>query len=215
MIINDVQDFQVGDLGFTSIGGRVGAGVLAAQSTIDVINILRGKRTENAGWITHAYMITEVRDGLAFAVEAMPKGARRVAFGDAAPDPGTWNGGITRPHALSTLAVEDRIGPGFAYVRLPVSATTASDAAGAATGAIGTPYSFLDYASIALLHTGLPRELVRSRVEDSGRMICSQLVDWAYCSAGYHLFDDGRMPQDVTPGALFWRAAALGEVVVW
>lgn len=213
MIITSVNDLRPGDLGFTAIGGRVGATVLALQGSIDVINICKGKRLENAGWITHAYMITEVRDGLAFAVEAMPRGARRVVMGGHG-QAGTERFALDDP-ADRSVGVLDRLGPGFAYVRLPMAATLAHDAAGHATEAIGTKYGWLDYASIAALHLGLPRELLRSRIERSDRMICSQLVDWALCSAGYHLFDDGRLPQDVTPGALFWRAASLGEVVVW
>jgi hypothetical protein len=46
-------------------------------------------------------------------------------------------------------------------------------------------------------------------------MICSQLVDTILCRAGYHLFADGRLPQDVTPGALFRRAGAYGDVMWW
>lgn len=80
------------------------------------------------------------------------------------------------------------------------------------TELVGVPYSFLDYLSLTLLHLGLPRRLTARRVTDSGHMICSQLVDTVLCRAGYHLFDDGRLPQDVTPGALFRRAGTLGEV---
>lgn len=34
-------------------------------------------------------------------------------------------------------------------------------------------------------------------------MICSQLVDQALADAGFHVFDDGRLPQDVVPAELF------------
>ena len=52
-----VDDLRVGDIGFGSIKGRVGAGVLAGQAAIDVAALLRGRRVENAGWITHAFLI--------------------------------------------------------------------------------------------------------------------------------------------------------------
>jgi len=66
----------------------------------------------------------------------------------------------------------------------------------------GTPYSFLDYLSLALLHFGFKPKWLRNHIKDSGHMICSQLVDHFYCVAGYHMFSDGRLSQDVTPGDL-------------
>lgn len=69
---------------------------------------------------------------------------------------------------------------------------------------VGTPYSFLDYASIALAHYRIRPAWVRDFVADTGHMICSQLVDEVYLRAGVHLFDDGRLPGDVTPGDL-WK----------
>ena len=66
----------------------------------------------------------------------------------------------------------------------------------------GTPYSFADYLALFLQRTGLCRGLTRKYVKDSGHMICSQFVDEAYRRAGMHLFDDGRPPQEVTPGDL-------------
>jgi hypothetical protein len=66
----------------------------------------------------------------------------------------------------------------------------------------GTPYSFLDYLSLFLLHLGIrPAWLLRA-VDNRRHMICSQLVDTAYEAAGLHLFTDGRFPGDVTPGDL-------------
>jgi hypothetical protein len=66
----------------------------------------------------------------------------------------------------------------------------------------GIPYSFLDYLSLALLHFGIKPKRLRKYIADSGHMICSQLVDHYHCVAGYHMFKDGRLPQDVTPGDL-------------
>lgn len=68
----------------------------------------------------------------------------------------------------------------------------------------GVPYSFADYAAIATvrLHLPLSSKLLHNYVADSGHMICSQLVDEAYARAGVQLFDDGRLPGDVTPGDL-------------
>ena len=45
-------------------------------------------------------------------------------------------------------------------------------------------------------------------------MICSQLVDEAYARAGVQLFDDGRLPGDVTPADLYGLIAAQDAVPV-
>lgn len=65
---------------------------------------------------------------------------------------------------------------------------------------VGTPYSFLDYLALALHRFGVRPKFIEEYVRDSGHMICSQLVDEVYRRAGIHLFKDGRMSQDVTPG---------------
>lgn len=69
----------------------------------------------------------------------------------------------------------------------------------------GTPYSFVDYLALAAvrLHLPLSSKLLAGYVANSKHMICSQLVDEAYLRAGIHLFDDGRLPGNVTPGDLY------------
>ena len=73
----------------------------------------------------------------------------------------------------------------------------------------GVPYSFLDYVALAAVEFNWrsARWLV-DRVEDSQHLICSALVDRAYCWADVHLFDDkpyrwdptkSRVSGDVTP----------------
>lgn len=177
--INNVNDLQVGDVGFAIIGGRLGAGVALGQA------ILRDEC-----WFTHTYVVAEKPGHGKLVVEAMPSGARGVYL----------------------TGYRDRCGPGFGWVRLPLTDEQRALVSPTALRLIGTPYSFLDYLSLALLHLGLPRRLTAGRVTSSGHMICSQLVDAVLCRAGFHLFDDGRLSQDVTPGALFRRAGALGEV---
>ena len=63
-----------------------------------------------------------------------------------------------------------------------------------------TPYSWLDYVAIGLHRFHIRLGFIERYVQDSGHMICSQLVDEVYKRAGVHLFSDGRLPQDVTPG---------------
>jgi hypothetical protein len=93
--------------------------------------------------------------------------------------------------------------PGAAYYTCPDNARGA--VANAAAGLIGRGYSWADYFALAAVrfHLDLIAPPLRSYVESSGRLICSQLVDYAYQLAGVQLFDDGRLPGDVTPGDLY------------
>lgn len=69
---------------------------------------------------------------------------------------------------------------------------------------VGTPYSYLDYASLGLAHFRVRPAWVTNYIASTGHLICSQLVDEVHLRAGVHLFDDGRLPGDVTPGDL-WK----------
>lgn len=79
-----------------------------------------------------------------------------------------------------------------------------------ALGMVGTPYSFVDYAAIAAHRFHLPVPHLKKFVADSGHLICSQLVDRAALRGGWHIFDDGRDPGDVTPGDLVKAAIKSG-----
>jgi hypothetical protein len=63
-------------------------------------------------------------------------------------------------------------------------------------------YGFLDIAALGLRQFGINLGFINRRITRSDRMICSQLVDEVYKRAGVHLFTDGRLSQDVTPGDL-------------
>lgn len=74
---------------------------------------------------------------------------------------------------------------------------------------LGTPYNFLDLVALgwATLHrdpTGPPEKpnWWQRRIMNNGWLICSQLDDLACQNAGVHLFTDGRLPGQVTPGDL-------------
>jgi hypothetical protein len=68
----------------------------------------------------------------------------------------------------------------------------------------GTPYSALDYFAIAAhrLHIPDPDNELERYIGETGHMICSQLVDYCYMTAGVHLFNDKRWPGYVTPADL-------------
>jgi hypothetical protein len=67
---------------------------------------------------------------------------------------------------------------------------------------LGTKYNWLDILALSLRFFGLRFNWIAKRIQRTDRLICSQSVDLAYQRAGVHLFDDGRLPQDVTPGDL-------------
>ncbi|MFG3014332.1 hypothetical protein ACGFZB_28715 [Streptomyces cinerochromogenes] len=126
--------------------------------------------------VQHAFVYV----GNGYIVQAMPGGAELIRLEDAS-EPVLWSTG-----------------------RIPLTEVQRLFISEYAIGLVGTPYSFLDYASIALAHFRIRPRWVREFVADSHHLICSQLVDEAYLRAGVHLFSDGRIPGDVTPGDL-WR----------
>lgn len=144
------------------------------------VNLGQALLRDSCRW-THARIVV---DG-GMWVEAMPTGAR------------------IRPVDLLS-------GP-LAIARLPLTTPQRYELDRVARDLIGTPYGFSDYLALAAWEWNLPgRQALRRYVSSSGRMICSQLVDHALCEAGFHLFDDGRLPQDVTPGDLFYATERLG-----
>lgn len=73
-------------------------------------------------------------------------------------------------------------------------------------GLKGVGYSWLDYAAIAARRLGFGTDGLQRFIENSGHMICSQLVDYAYLNPllvePVHLFNDGRWPGYVPPSDL-------------
>lgn len=130
----------------------------------------------DAAPVQHAFVY--VGDGM--VVQAMPSGAELIPIEEASPaiQWSTGRFGLTEDQRDAMVVV--------------------------AVALVGIPYSFLDYASIGLAHYRIRPAWVRDFVADTGHMICSQLVDEVYLRAGVHLFDDGRLPGDVTPGDL-WK----------
>jgi hypothetical protein len=86
-------------------------------------------------------------------------------------------------------------------VYLPYTGYDATPVAEVAETLLGTPYSFLDYFSIALLRLHIRPRFVVNFVANTHHMICSQLVDYCWTKGTDDgLFDDGRFFGDVTPG---------------
>ena len=93
--------------------------------------------------------------------------------------------------------------------RIPLTDAQRVSIVAEATKLLGTPYSWLDYLSIGLYRFHIRFGFIERYIQDSGHMICSQLVDEVYKRAGIALFSDGRLPQSVTPGDI---ADVLTEV---
>lgn len=74
----------------------------------------------------------------------------------------------------------------------------------------GVPYSFLDYLAIASHTLHVPGgPLLKNYVASTKHMICSQLCDQVASDCGVKIFDDGRWPGYVSPGALYERDLGL------
>lgn len=180
-------DLLPGDVGFSTIPGRVGGIVAFAQAGLDLVDIIRShdswRYAENLCIWTHAYLV--LPGGRLY--EAMPKGSRIVSLA------GRW-------------------GPNFAYGRVPLTDEQRGRVDEVARRKEGTPYGWSDYAALAAVELGLPGgRPLRRYVSTNKREICSQAVDAAWCELGFHLFTDQRLPQDVTPGALYWQVARKGQ----
>lgn len=67
---------------------------------------------------------------------------------------------------------------------------------------VGTGYNWTTYFYLAAYRLRLPgmTQMLRRRVANSDKLICSQAVDDIYRTCGITLFRDGRLPYDVTPG---------------
>lgn len=86
---------------------------------------------------------------------------------------------------------------------VPLTDQQRADVAKYALELVGTPYGWLDVIALGALQYGVRLPYLIRRLQDRKLLFCSQLVDEAYLRAGVHLFNDGRIPQNVTPGALY------------
>lgn len=172
---------------FTTIDGIVGKGVSLAEKINDpFVTWDDAKRVQHVGVVT---TVKPLR-----LVQAMPGGAVEIE--------------LTAEYFTDA----------FVYVRPPYAMTQGLLVAIEARRYIGVPYSFLDYAAIAGRHVLALKSTDRTpfdrHVSSTKHMICSQLADQALSDAGFHVFDDGRIPQDVTPAALYRALLNMGSRIV-
>lgn len=93
------------------------------------------------------------------------------------------------------------------YIQLDLTDEQRATIVGEARKLEGTPYSFLDYLAIGLARFGIKPKWLTDYIKNKGHMICSQLCDEVYRRAGIDLFNDERLPQEVTPGDLLYVLA--------
>ncbi len=66
----------------------------------------------------------------------------------------------------------------------------------------GIGYNWTTYFYLAAYRLHIRPQWLKDRVQNDKRMICSQAADKIYADEGVHLFNDGRMPYDLSPGDL-------------
>lgn len=89
-----------------------------------------------------------------------------------------------------------------AWVDFPLTDEQRLEIAAHAYSYRGVGYNWTTYLYLAAYRLRLPvlTGMLRKRVTNDKRMICSQAADRIYLNCGHHLFTDGRLPADVTPG---------------
>jgi hypothetical protein len=132
----------------------------------------------------HAVICSRVSRGTIYIVEAMPSGAKESAWHYDDHD-----------HLWSTGLVK-----------------TSTKAGKAALAYVGKPYSWVDYAAIAVHASHLWVPGLRHYMRSPRHLIGSQLVDRAARDAGVHLFTDRRPSGYVRPSDLAELILEIGEL---
>ncbi len=189
-----MADLLPGDIMFGPIGGFI-PGVLP----VGIGQVLLAGEDKRLTWrkwweIRHVGMVVSTRRFAApDLVQAMPGGAERIEMSEA------------KHWTLRHVYIRPAWYPGMELDVDTSFTQQGTEAAQVAIGYVGTPYNFLTYAKLAASYLRLPisRRVLERWISTRRDMMCSQLVDQALADAGYHVFDDGRLPQDVTPADLY------------
>jgi hypothetical protein len=180
-----------GSFGLSRIGGLLGKLIAAGQAF-----------SGDGSRFTHAFVVL----GYDEVIEAMPgrRGARIVPIADRLKHGEVvfCDAPVQRRIARSSWKDE--------HNRRIIEQAIRSDILRHARRLEGAPYGYLQYLALGLVALGFQPKWLERYIANAGRMICSQLVDLVYERAGIHLFSDGRLPQQVTPGDLDdYRVRAL------
>jgi hypothetical protein len=183
MNISSSEDAPVGAIFLATINGWTGRWVAGAQAFVR-----GGSRYTHAGLILSSDQVIEAEPGGAVIRPSLILRERKNLLVSDAPVQ-WWKRSTVFPQILGEPEASER------QMRQRIDAT--------ARALEGTPYSLLDYYTLAAVEFGWPGgSWARKRVEDSKHLICSALTDRVLDVAGVHLYSDGRLPGDVTPGDL-------------
>lgn len=112
------------------------------------------------------------------------------------------------PHGAALCSDHAWIRTDWRRLRRPLDDTARATLAKAARALVGIGYNWLDIAALTLAQLGWNAQrddgketMLGRRVNNDGRLICSQLVAKVYTDCGLPLFID-RTPGEVTPGDL-------------
>lgn len=181
-LVSDL-DLKPGDVLLLHIDGWVGRLIWAMQ----LVN-------KDTSFWTHAAIVLD--DGTVF--EAQPGGAVITPLAEYADRPGSVVRYYQRPKRNQPTEYE--ILPIAEFMTDTRRACIVRDAR--AMFARGYRYAYEVYGYLALYRFGVRPRWVRNAIQDPDAGICSQAADLLLADNGVHLFADGRMPYDVTPGDL-------------
>lgn len=188
--MSEESSVRAGDVLFTDMAGivpglfPVGVGQGALFLTRRWWRMARRWRT---WWTRRHVAIVDITD--AYIIQAMPKGCEMVPIGTRAHE---GKNIFIRPHYASEGA------SGLAVARY-------------AESYVGTPYNSATYLKLAAgaFRMRLTERWLIKHMSTRSDMMCSQHVDQSLADAGWHVFDDGRLPQDVVPAELFEGLLAM------
>lgn len=157
------------------------------------VDVMQRINRDTSYW-THAAIVLD--DGTVF--EAQPGGAVITDLGVYADRPGAVVSYFQRPKPEQPTEYE--LVPLANVMRPEIRAGIVRDAR--AMHKKGYRYAWMTYVYLAMVRFGVNTNWVKWRVQNPDVGICSQACDLLLADNTIHLFADGRMPYDVTPGDL-------------
>lgn len=86
------------------------------------------------------------------------------------------------------------------YIDYPLTDDQRARIVSRARSYVGAGYNWTTYFYLAAYRLRFRPQWLKNRVQNDRRMICSQAADKIWTEEGVHLFNDGRMPYDLSPG---------------
>lgn len=176
-------DLRPGDIILLQIKGFTGF----------MVRVMQWFNRDTSKW-THAGMVLD--DDTLF--EAQPGGAVITPLAEYADRPGVRVAFYQKPVNLAGKAIAYKHAPLDDVIKDSRRANMVTQA----RSMVKLGYNWTTYFYLAAYRLGIRSRWLKWRVQNSDKVICSQAVDLIYDDNTIHLFADGRMPYDVTPGDL-------------